>query len=164
MLSGGNPVERRGVVCMKMGIVLLLALPACTYVVVSGPVSPATRPITRVTVTALDRPAAPPAMVTEPRAIAAIKSSWAFAQTGWRPAEGRELLPLYRVELHEDAGPPAVYWLGANSHPPRFPCYSACTGFWVSPSLPSGGIDASRYKGLADGVAFPLFQHLPLAR
>lgn len=147
---------------MKTGVFLLLIVPACSRVALPGPVSPATRPIARITVTALERPNPSSATVTDPRAIDAIRSSWAFSQHGWSPAEGRELLPLYRIEFHEDAAPPAVYWLGANAHPPRFPCYSACTGTWVSPSLPSGGIDTSRYKGLADGVAFPLFRHLPL--
>jgi hypothetical protein len=121
------------------------------------------RTVTRITVTALDQPVAAPAIVSERNAIAAIASSWAFSQHGWSPAEGRELLPRYRIELEGEGMPPAVYWLGTNSYPPRFPCYSWCTGWWVSPSLPSGELDASRYKGLPDAVALPLFRHLPLS-
>jgi hypothetical protein len=135
---------------------------ACSHASVEGPVAPAAPAITRIAVTTIDEPAAAPAIVTDRDAIAAIASSWAFSQPGWTPAEGRELLPLYRIEFHRDAAPPAVYWLGTNAHPPRFPCYSLCSGWWVAPSLASGGLDASRYKGLADGVAFPLFQRLPL--
>jgi hypothetical protein len=146
----------------KICILLPLMALACSHATVAGPVAPAARAITRITVTALDEPAAAPAIAADREAITAIASSWAFSQDGWTPAEGRELLPLYRIDFQGEAGPPAVYWLGANSHPPRFPCYSLCTGWWVAPSLASGKLDASRYKGLADGVAFPLFRHLPM--
>jgi len=158
-LAGGATAALRAPLC----IVLLLAASACSHVDLAGPAFPAARTITRVTVTALDRPSPAPAIVSDRSAIAVIASSWAFSQHGWSPAEGRELLPLYRIDFEGGAEPPAVYWLGTNSYPPRFPCYSLCSGWWVSPSLPSGELDASRYKGLADAVAFPLFRHLPLS-
>lgn len=152
-------VSRRSIVCT----ILLPAAVACSSVTVTGPTPPKPEAITRVTITGVN--AQPPnerAVVRDRHAIFMIASSSAFSQSGWSPAETRELFPLYRIELQGASGPLAVYWLGTNSHPPRFPCYSLCSGFWVSPSLVSGEIDTSRYKGLADTVAFPLFQHLPL--
>jgi hypothetical protein len=144
------------------GVALLVTPAACAHVNLPGPVTPAARAVTRVTVAAVEQPAAAPAIVSDGRAITAIASSWAFSQPGWSPANGRELLPLYRIEFEGEGQRHAVYWLGTNAHPPRFPCYSWCSGWWVAPSLPSGELDASRYKGLADTVAFPLFRHLPL--
>lgn len=145
-------------------LVALCVLPGCATANLPGPKSPAGRPLTRITVTPVVETSLLPATVTEKADVTAIASSWAFAERGWSPAEGRDLWPLYRIEIEGGSQPPAVYWLGTNAYPPRFPCYSWCSGWWVSPSLPSGAIDASRYKGLADTVAFPLFRHLPLPR
>ena len=142
--------------------VLLIALVACVGGPgIEGPPAPQAAVVTEVRVTATEDPSRAE-VVRDAESIAAIARSWAFASSGWWPSEGRELVPHYRIEFRGSSGARAIYWMGYNSDPPRFPCYSLCTGVWVAPSLASGDPDVSRYKGLADTVSFSLFRHLKL--
>jgi hypothetical protein len=100
--------------------------------------------------------------VSDRQKIDSLAASWLFAPTGWLPAGRRELLPLYRIALVGSQARASVFWLGANSHPPRFPCYAICSGWWIAPSAPDGGVDASRYKPLTSAMYFPLHRDLEL--
>jgi hypothetical protein len=92
--------------------------------------------------------------------VLAIARSCALSEVGWSSSRSRELLPQYRVDLVRREGGPITYWLGTNAHPPRFPCYALCSGWWIASSTASGVIDASRYKGLPDSVYPYLLQDL----
>lgn len=92
--------------------------------------------------------------------VASIVSSYAFSEQGWTPSKGRVLAPLYRLDFLEGAKVVAVYWLGANSHPPEFPCYSLCSGWWVGSSTSAGALDSTRYKGLTSSTYLYLLPDL----
>lgn len=153
----------------RTATVLLIALLGCARgAELDGPPAPQADAVSEVLVTSLEETARQ-TVVSSAESVAAIANSWAFARHGWSASQGRELVPLYRIEFRGSGGARAVYWLGFNSHPPRFPCYSFCTGVWVSPSIPNGDQDLTRYKGLADTVRSQLFRDLklppgPLAR
>jgi hypothetical protein len=126
---------------------------SCSYPTL-GPPPPTSPPVQEVRVEAL--PPAPPSaqIVSDPAKVRSIARSYAVSANGWVESHGRELLPLYRIDFVAQGELRATYWLGTNSHPPRFPCYSFCSGWWVAPSNATGAIDTSRYKGLPDSVYF----------
>ncbi len=142
-------------------LVFFVFTTSCAHASIEGPPAPQVENVSRVVVTSIKKPDLH-TITDSPEAVSGIVSSWAFAQSGWQPVEGREFLPLYKIEFESAARTRLVYWLGANSHPPRFPCYSFCTGWWVAPSTATGSLDPTRYKGLADAVSFPLFRYLEL--
>jgi len=89
--------------------------------------------------------------ITDPETLRAIADSYAMSAEDW--AESRsERVPLYRIDVVARDGARSTYWLGANSHPARFPCYAFCSGWWLAPSDDAGALDATRYKGLPDSV------------
>ena len=143
----------------KAALPLIVALGCAHPSALAGPPAPLVGDLAQVEVTSLEAPERS-TIISNPSAVAAIATSWAFAEQGWACAEGRELLPLYRIELR--GATKSVYWLGANSHPPRFPCYRLCTGWWVAPSTEAGELDTTLYKGLPRSVYFRLLQDLEL--
>ncbi|HAR42260.1 MAG TPA: hypothetical protein DCS07_06465 [Bdellovibrionales bacterium] len=92
--------------------------------------------------------------------VASIVSSYAFSEQGWTPSKGRVLAPLYRLDFIKGPKTVAVYWLGTNSHPPEFPCYSLCSGWWVGSSTAAGALDSTRYKGLTSSTYLYLLRDL----
>jgi hypothetical protein len=126
----------------------------------TAPPAPPAAAIREIRIHSIPPADSPDRMVTDRRRIDIAAASWAFAKEGWLPAGRRELLPLHRIVLVSQSGPPAVFWLGLNSHPPRFPCFALCSGWWVAPSTPAGEFDASRYKGLTSAVTLPLLHAL----
>lgn len=96
------------------------------------------------------------------KAASSIASSSALSEYGWVAAQGRPLEPLYRLDLMDGTETVGVYWLGTNAHPPRFPCYALCSGWWVGGSAASGELDATRYKGLVSSEYYDLLNDLSL--
>ena len=92
--------------------------------------------------------------VNDPGKVRSIVNSGALSSAGWVESRGRELLPLYRLDLLGDNGLQATYWLGTNAYPGLFPCYSLCTGWWVASSRADGTLDDSRHKGLTSSTYF----------
>ena len=93
-----------------------------------------------------------------------IASSWALSEYGWVEARGRTLEPIYRLEFVSGTDIVAVYWLGTNAHPPRFPCYAICSGWWIGASTATGELDTTRYKGLTSTHYFHLLGDLRVWR
>jgi hypothetical protein len=87
-------------------------------------------------------------------------SSYAFSEQGWVASQGRSLEPMYRLAFVNGTKVVAVYWLGANSYPAEFPCYSLCSGWWVSSSAAGGALDRTRYKGLTSSTYLYLLRDL----
>ena len=80
----------------------------------------------------------PQLLITDTERITAILASPAFASPGWRTVDEESFVPLYSIDIAQKDGTSVRYWLGASSHPPRFPCYSLCSGWWVG-VLPERG-------------------------
>jgi hypothetical protein len=99
-------------------------------------------------------------MVRDPTEVSSIVRSGAFVRRPWVAADERELIPLFRVELLHGEQSEAVYFMGINSHPPRFPCYSFCTGWWLGTTTATGEFDTTKYVGLPESVYFPLVDDL----
>lgn len=76
-----------------------------------------------------------------------------FSAYSWKKNQNNPLLPLYKIDLHKEAGKYSTYWLGSYSNPPRFPCYSFCSGWWLAASGEDGNIDRTRYTSLASSGA-----------
>jgi hypothetical protein len=129
-----------------------LVAAACTHPI-PGPVPPDSVQVREVRVEALPPRPGIQRSISDPDTLGSIARSYAISSRGWVSSRGRELEPLYRIEILEHEGSRTAYWLGANSHPPRFPCYALCSGWWVAPSTEVGTIDASRYKDLPDSVS-----------
>jgi len=87
--------------------------------------------------------------ITDEPKVASIVNVTAYKFYRWRASDLRRV-PVYRVELLEGDTPRAIYYLGANSYPPRFPCYSFCSGWWLGTSQEDGSFDSTRYVGLAE--------------
>jgi hypothetical protein len=147
---------RRTVSDLAVGVV---GLAGCVPVSqsVSGPVPPSTQRVSKIQVAPLLEGGS---KVISASAMSA--ASWAaFDQRGWSESHS-PLEPLYQIVLMDGETVQAVYWLGANSHPPRFPCYQFCSGWWLAGSTASGLVESSRYKGLPDSVYFFLLRDLQL--
>ncbi len=140
---------------------LLAAIAGCTRLLsVEGPPPPASATISSVVVTPLETEGEKPKALTDRGKLQEILSSYAFSKDGWVRTGARRLVPLYRIDLRTDEGVASVYWLGANSHPPEFPCYALCTGWWLAPSRPSGDLDVTRYKLIPESVSLSLLRDL----
>jgi hypothetical protein len=94
--------------------------------------------------------------------VTAIVNSRAFANASWQAAEGRDLIPQYRIEFLRDGSTEAAYYLGSNSYPPRFPCYSFCSGWWLGSEAPGEVFNQALYLGLPDSVYLPLLRDLDI--
>ena len=100
--------------------------------------------------------------VTDPATVKSVAQSWALSDVTWQATEGRELIPQYRIEfLHRDTVE-AVYYLGTNSYPPEFPCYSICSGWWLGSEGERHQFDDARYLGLPDSVYLYLLRDLQI--
>ena len=141
-----------------MAAVALVAIAGCAPKSVLGPVPPDPSNVSAIRVTPIAPAEGAPYEVTEQ--AASIASSAAFSKRGWWEARGRALEPLYRLDFLEGTRVVATYWLGTNSHPPEFPCYSICSGWWVGASTASGTFDPTRYRGLTSATYFPLVSDL----
>lgn len=86
--------------------------------------------------------------LADPALVRAIVRGWPLAPDGWSPRRGRPLVPLFVIEVSLRDRSKETFWLGRHSNPPRFPCYSLCSGSWVAPSTENGRIDHSRWKGV----------------
>lgn len=151
--------SRRGHTRTLLG--LLAAIAGCTQLVsVEGPPPPASPTISSVVVTPLETEGKNPKALTDRARVQEILSSYAFSKDGWVRPGARRLVPLYRIDLRSDEDMAFVYWLGANSHPPQFPCYALCTGWWLAASGPSGDLDVTRYKLLPESVSLSLLRDL----
>lgn len=138
----------------------LAGVAGCMAPPVAGPPPPAPDSVSSVRVTPIAPAEGAPYEIPEP--VASNASAAAFSEYGWSAAEGRDLQPLYRLDLLDGPRTVAVYWLGANSHPPRFPCYRLCSGWWIGGSTATGEFDATRYKGLVSSIYLPLMIDLRL--
>jgi len=140
-----------------------VTIAACTPLVsVEGPTPPAVPTISSVVVTSLESAGQESRVLNHPVRVKRILSSYAFSPRGWSRTGSRRLLPIYRLDLHTDTGVAAVYWLGTNSYPPRFPCYALCSGWWLAASSLSGDLEPTRYKPLPDSVYLPLTRDLEI--
>lgn len=140
---------------------LLVTITGCTQLVsVEGPPPPASPSISSVVVTPLETEGQKPKTLTDRAKVQEILSSYAFSKDGWVRPGARRLVPLYRIDLRTDEDVASVYWLGANSHPPEFPCYALCTGWWLAPSRPPGDLDVTRYKLIPESVSLWLLREL----
>jgi hypothetical protein len=140
-------------------IALVSAIAACVATApVSGPVPPGPSEVSSIKVVPIP-PAEGSARDVSDQAVP-ILSSAALSPDGWVASEGRALEPLYRLDFIDGTKVVAVYWLGANSHPPRFPCYSLCSGWWIGGSTAAGTLDPARYKGLTSSSYFYLLRYL----
>jgi hypothetical protein len=143
-------------------LALLVAFAACTVGTVAGPSPPAIPTISSVVVMPLESGEGRSRTISDPAKIHAVLSSYAFSQNGWIRADAWRIVPLYRIDFRTTDRGAAVYWLGSNSHPPAFPCYALCTGWWVAASGPAGDLDRTRYKPLPDAVSPFLLRDLDL--
>ncbi len=100
-----------------------------------------------------------PISIVDEESVRAVLSSSAFASSGWELVNDKLFEPLYSIEFVQDDGPTIKYWLGTNSYPPRFPCYSFCSGWWVGAMSPQG--ERIR-KGLTSSVYLYLLRDLGL--
>ena len=142
---------------------LLVAIAACALVVpVEGPSPPATPTISRIVITSVESGERKSRAIGDPARIRAILASYAFSMNGWIQTDARRLVPVYRIDFHSEERVASVYWLGTNSHPPEFPCYALCTGWWLAASGPSGDLDRTRYKLLPESVSLFLLRDLEL--
>ena len=149
--------------CRRGLMGLVVAIAACAQLAfVEGPSRPDVAAISSIVITALESDEQKPRAVNDPTKVQAILSSPAFSKAGWVRAGGRQLVPLYRIDLRARQGVAAVYWLGTNSHPPEFPCYALCSGWWLAASGPSGDLDHTRYKQLPDSASLLLVRDLGL--
>ena len=98
--------------------------------------------------------------IIEPSVVLSIARSSAFAARAWQAAEGRDLVPMYRLEFLHDDTVAATYYLGTNSNPPRFPCYWFCSGWWLGAAAADGSLDPTRYLGLSENMYLPLTSDL----
>lgn len=153
---GSLPVSR-----VSSLLIGLVAVAGCMPVWVEGPKLPDSRVIEIVTTSLFGH--GEPLSTQNPETINEVLSSDALNQSGWERNEGRTLIPLYRIEMRADSGLVYVYYLGANSYPPRFPCYSLCSGWWFGASTSDGAFDPTRFKRLADMlfISFPRSLQLP---
>lgn len=138
---------------------VLFAALSCHHATI-GPSPPSPSSLREVRVEALPPEPASTHVIDDPSKLDSIARSYAVSSEGWVESRGRELLPLYRLDLIARDGARATYWLGTNSHPPRFPCYALCSGWWIAPSSASGTLDASRFKGLPSSVYFSFLSNL----
>ena len=133
-----------------------LALAACALVLSACVIRdalptappPAADGVIEIRVTSLPPAEAMSRTIRDPEKIRSLAESAAISADGWWRARGRELLPLYRIDLVSKDGGMETWWLGTNSYPARFPCYAMCSGWWLSPSVAEGRIDATRYRGM----------------
>ena len=145
---------------LPMAAALLAGTAGCMPPPVAGPALPDSAAVSSIRVTPIGPAEGAPYEVSD--GVAAIVSSRALSEHGWSAARGRDLAPLYRLDPMDGSRVVAVYWLGANSHPPRFPCYALCSGWWIGGSTEAGTFDATRYSGLTSGASFPLLDGLRL--
>lgn len=148
-----------------VALISLFSVIACAHPTsISGPAPPSAPQVVEVRIVSLPPVSACTQIIHEPSTIASIVESNAFATKWWKtdghPYREDDLLPLYRVEFALREGEAATYWLGANSYPGRFPCYSFCSGWWAAPSSADGSIDLGRVKGLAETTYFRLHHDL----
>ena len=139
---------------------LLLMLGCAENTTVVGPEPPDASVVSRVQLTRLLPTPGEPQLISDPVTVSSIVGSGAFATWGWVAGSGRELIPQYRLELLGENRVEAIYFLGTNSYPPKFPCYSFCSGWWVGTSQQDGSFDATRYRGLTSVWYFPLVDGL----
>jgi hypothetical protein len=125
-----------------------------------GPAPPAAGQVAEVRVTSMPPADAPSRIISDPERVRSIAQSHNISSDGWWQARGRELLPLYRIDLVGKDGSLATYWLGTNNHPARFPCYAICSGWWISPSTADGKIDETRYRGMTSTMYFSFLHAL----
>lgn len=125
-------------------VVVVAAVVGCTQRV-PGPLPPDPANLSAVRVTPIAPAEGEPYEVAGATSVASIR---ALSESGWVAAGGRRLAPLYRLDLMDGAQIVAVYWLGTNAHPPQFPCYRLCSGWWIGGSTTAGEFDTTRYKGL----------------
>lgn len=144
-----------------MAVVALVGIAGCgPRESVPGPLPPDPSAVSVIRVTPIAPAEGAPYEVSE--RVSSIASSAAFSEYGWVAARGRDLEPLYRLDFLDGMRTVAVYWLGANSHPPEFPCYSFCSGWWIGASTATGTLDPTRYTGLTSGLYLPLVSDLRL--
>lgn len=128
----------------------------------AGPTPPSPTEVLEVRVEALPPKPLEAHVIHDRSRVDSLAQSYAVSSSGWVESGGRELLPQYRIDFIKRSGAQTTYWLGTNSHPPRFPCYSLCSGWWVAPSKAPGAIDPSRYKGLPSSVYFYFLSDLDI--
>jgi hypothetical protein len=131
----------------SIAIVLGTLASACTArEEVQGPPIAARVEVTSIVVSSLDSADARVLEVADPEFVEQAVA--VFSPNGWRKNDV-PLIPTHRFELRGSAGTLATYWVGSFSNPPRFPCYSFCSGYWAAASTPDGGIVSEQIKPLA---------------
>jgi hypothetical protein len=126
---------------------------------VAGPQPPSADAVTEVRVERL-LASKTVGIIKDPARVRAIATTAAISATGWSEAGAIDLQPLYRLDLIVRDGNQVTYWIGANSHPPRFPCFSFCSGWWVASSSAPGVMNASSRKRLPESVYVPFLRDL----
>ena len=127
-----------------------------------GPPPPIESRVTSIRVTKLIAATRRPWQVTDRSVVSEVTRSPAFTAGIWHSASRRELIPQYQVEFFHDNTAESIYFLGTNSYPPKFPCYSFCSGWWLGAARPDGSFDPSRYSAIPDTRYIPLLDALDL--
>jgi hypothetical protein len=121
---------------------------------------PAADAVVEIRVTSIPPAIAMSRTVSDPEKIRSVAGSGAVSAGGWWQARGRELLPLYRIDLVVKDGGVATYWLGTNSYPARFPCFAICTGWWLAPSTTDGQMDTTKFRGMTSATYLSFLANL----
>lgn len=127
---------------------------------IRGPGLPSADSIVEVELQGLSTEHADVRDISDPKIVRGIAESAAISSDGWLE-DSSERQPLYRIAFVLRDGNSIVYWLGANSHPARFPCYSLCSGWWLAASR-GHSMDDTRYKPLAESLYMPFLAKLGL--
>ena len=133
---------------LRLVLPLVILTSACTRVV-QGPVLATDPPITTILVEPLDTTTRHPVTIVDQAIIE--RSLYLFAGHAWEENDD-VLVPTHRIQLFRQDGSTLTYWLGSLSNPPRFPCYSFCSGWWVAAANPDGSLRPSMRHILASSV------------
>lgn len=138
---------------------LALHVSACAGTPVEGPFTLAPERVVAVRVTTL-APGSPQShLIRDADQIRSVAISYALNPRGWERSRV-ELVPRYRIDLIDEGGTRAVYWLGPM--PSHFPCYSRCDGGWIAPSDDRGSLDPAIDKELSESAYLALLRDLGL--
>ena len=136
---------------------------ACYAEPASAPSQPDLSHVSAIHVTALvpefGAPDRRERQITDESTVSSVASGTAFRLSRWLSSR-RQLVPVYRIEFLDGDTTQATYYLGANSYPPRFPCYAFCSGWWLGTAREDGTFDSTRYVGLTSTQYWPLVTDL----
>lgn len=118
-----------------------------TAPLVKGPGIPRDAQVSRIEVRPLDPGADHPRSISDRAGLEAALPL--FAEDGWEQNDGMPMVPHYRVQVRQGDGSELSYFLGTFSDPPRAPCFSFCTGFWLAPAGADGNPSPGKFRTLA---------------